>query len=86
MKLTNMKAYSKRIEEIKAYKDKKEQRVVLITIDGWLSDTENGCFAEYVEKVLKRIPEKAPILLDDTKLASNNLYLPCEPQIGRAHV
>ena len=74
-----MKAYSKRIEEIKTYTDKRQQRVVVITVDGWLSDAESGCFAEYVEKILKRTPEKSLILFDDTQLASNNLYLPCEP-------
>lgn len=80
MKVLNFKAYSKRIEEIKAMQDKQGSGVIYIAADTWLeSDDESSCFAEYANKLMAKASDKAIIILDDMGMGSNGLYLPNEP-------
>ena len=79
MKTLNLKAYCKRIDELKAVQNKKTG-VVLIAVEAWIeSNDKAACFADYVNRFLKGCSDDSTIILDDMCLGAYNLYLPTEP-------
>ena len=80
MKVLNFKENLKRIERLNALQSMKDCNPKIISVDEWVnSDDEADCFADYLDKVLKNIPENAPVILDDLQIGSNGLYLPYSP-------